>query len=88
MGATQLPFELDIPSDATPRFSFNCGQEGDGGLNWTIKFEFLVSTDQESTDSYETNRLEGPCDVVECQIPVTVLAGNTAFVVRPITQMV
>lgn len=40
----RLAFNLDIPSDATPGFSFGAGEEkGEGGVEWKIRLAFLVS---------------------------------------------
>jgi hypothetical protein len=47
----RLAFNLDIPQDATPGFTFGAGGPGDGGLIWKIRLAFLVTVPHGSRET-------------------------------------
>lgn len=90
--ASKIAFSLDVPSEATPGFRLAAGDGGVGGLEWRVRFSFLVPTKQVETlrgrDSDNRCYAVGQgseTSVVDCEIPIQVLAGTTAYIVKPTT---
>jgi hypothetical protein len=90
-------FALDIPSDASPGFDISLDGPGPGGLQWRLRICLLVGggdynldplgADGEwgSTLTAGTAESLGELEMVECEVPITVVPAHTVFTSTPLS---
>ncbi|PVF97533.1 Rgp1-domain-containing protein [Serendipita vermifera] len=90
-------FALDIPSDASPGFNISLDGHGTGGLQWRLRICLLVGSGEYSLDSLGadgewgssltagTAESLGELEMVECEVPITVVPAHTVFTSTPLS---
>lgn len=90
-------FALDIPSDASPGFNISLDGHGTGGLQWRLRICLLVGGGDYSLDSLGadgewgssltagTAESLGELEMVECEVPITVVPAHTVFTSTPLS---